>query len=100
MSLSELEEAKWLITNPDFNLRPANIREFCGRGYMNERNVRPGVMNALVETFGDHVNSYSISPIQSAVMTGGIGIGKSTYAAISLSYMVHWVKCLRNPKEF
>jgi len=100
MALSEIEEAKWLIANPDFNLRPANIREFCGRGYMNERTIRPGVMEALVETFGEEVDNHCISPVRRAVMTGAIGIGKSTYAAISLAYMVHWVKCLNNPRIF
>lgn len=100
MSSYALEEAKWLAKNPSFRMRPANIREFCGPGYLNERNVRPGIMAALVETFGEEVNSYSISNKRKALLTGAIGIGKSTYAAIALSYMVHWIKCLNNPKEF
>ncbi|AER26545.1 terminase large subunit [Gordonia phage GTE7] len=90
----------WLAKNPSFRMRPASIREFCGPGYLNERNVRPGIMEALVETFGEEVNSYSISNKRRALLTGAIGIGKSTYAAIALSYMVHWIKCLKNPKEF
>lgn len=93
-------EAKWLADNPAFWMRPANIREFVGPGYLNERNVRPGIMQALVDTFGEEVNPYSISPKRKVVITGAIGIGKSTYAAIALCYMVHWVKCLKNPKEF
>ncbi|QDF18225.1 terminase [Gordonia phage Dakiti] len=94
------EEAMWLKDNPEFRLRPANIREFCGPGYLKERNVRPGIMEALLETFGEEVNSYAISNKRRALLTGAIGIGKSTYAAIALSYMVHWIKCLNNPKEF
>nr|DAK84365.1 MAG TPA: Large subunit terminase [Caudoviricetes sp.] len=81
-------------------MRPATIQEFCGPGYLNERNVRPGIMAALIETFGEEVNAYSISNKRRALLTGAIGIGKSTYAAIALSYMVHWIKCLKNPKEF
>ncbi|AVD99108.1 terminase [Gordonia phage Adgers] len=94
------EEIMWLKDNPEFRLRPANIREFCGPGYLKERNVRPGIMEALLETFGEEVNSYAISNKRRALLTGAIGIGKSTYAAIALSYMVHWIKCLNNPKEF
>lgn len=100
MSNLAMKEALWLAKNPEFKMRPANIREFCGPGYLNERNVRPGIMKALVETFGEDVNPYSISDKRRALLTGAIGIGKSTYAAIALSYMVHWIECLKNPKEF
>ncbi|ANA86075.1 terminase [Gordonia phage Kvothe] len=100
MNNGAFEEMEWLSENPAFWMRPANIREFVGPGYLNERNVRPGIMQALVETFGEKVNPYSLSPKRKAVITGAIGIGKSTYAAIALCYMVHWVKCLKNPKEF
>ena len=96
----QVQEINWLIANPEFRMRPASIREFVGPGYLNERNVRPGVMQALVETFGENVNPYSISDKRRALLTGAIGIGKSTYAAIALSYMVHWIECLKNPKEF
>lgn len=94
------QEALWLAKNPEFRMRPATIQEFCGPGYLNERNVRPGIMAALIETFGEDVNPYAISDKRRALLTGAIGIGKSTYAAIALSYMVHWIKCLKNPKEF
>lgn len=100
MSSYALEEAKWLARNPEFRMRPASIQEFVGPGYLNERNVRHGIMEALIETFGDEVNAYAISDKRRALLTGAIGIGKSTYAAIALSYMVHWIKCLKNPKEF
>lgn len=94
------QEALWLAKNPEFRQRPATIQEFCGPGYLNERNVRPGIMEALVDTFGEEVNPYGISNKRRALLTGAIGIGKSTYAAIALCYMVHWIKCLKNPKEF
>ena len=100
MSNVYAQEALWLTKNPEFRMRPATIQEFCGPGYLNERNVRPGIMAALIETFGEEVNAYSISNKRRALLTGAIGIGKSTYAAIALSYMVHWIKCLKNPKEF
>lgn len=93
-------EALWLAKNPEFRMRPATIQEFVGPDYLNERHVRPGIMAALIETFGSEVNSYSISSKRKALLTGAIGIGKSTYAAIALCYMVHWIKCLKNPKEF
>lgn len=96
----ELEELKWLQANPSFKMRPATIREFMGPKYLNEDNIREGVLEALVEIFGEKVDSFQISPIRRACFTGGIGIGKTTLASIALSYMVHWVSCLKDPQGY
>jgi hypothetical protein len=94
-------EAKWLIDNPQFEERPATIEEFLGTGYLDIAElVRPGIRDALVEIFGDDVSPKMISRVRRAMVTGAIGIGKTTFASIALPYMVHWVLCLRNPQGF
>lgn len=98
-----LGEAMWLADpkHEHFKYRPATIREFCGAEYLDiAQSVRPGVMDALVEIFGDTIDTHLISASREALFTGGIGIGKTTLASIALPYMVHWVQCLNNPQEF
>lgn len=96
-----LAEKRWLDNHPQFEQRPATIREFMGSDYLNiEAKVRPGVMAALIEIFGDHIDPDWISVKRKAVMTGGIGIGKTTFASIVLPYMIHWVYCLRDPQDY
>lgn len=98
-----LGEAMWLADpkHEHFKYRPATIREFCGAEYLDiAQSVRPGVMDALVEIFGDTIDTHLISRSREGVFTGGIGIGKTTLASIALPYMVHWVQCLKNPQEF
>jgi hypothetical protein len=34
------------------------------------------------------------------VMTGGIGIGKTTVAMLAMAYKVYWLSCLRNPPPY
>lgn len=96
----ELAEFQWLQDHPDFKMRPATIREFVGPGYLDEPKVRPGIMQALVDVFGDEVRDDTISQSRRAVITGAIGIGKTFFSSIALSYMVHWVKCLKDPQDF
>lgn len=95
------EESKWLIDNPAFDERPASMAEFLGEGYMEiEKYIRPGVRTVLIDIFGEVPNGRNPSKYGKAIMTGGIGIGKSTMAAIALSYLCHWTLCLRDPQEF
>jgi hypothetical protein len=62
--------------------------------------VRPGIKQALEEIFGKDVSGRRISYVERAMVTGGIGIGKTTFASIALPYMVHWVLCLKDPQRF
>lgn len=95
------EEAKWLIEHPAFEQKPASIREFLGVGYLDiERKVRPGIAQALAEIFGEEVNGKRIANFEEAMVTGGIGIGKTTFASIALPYMAHWTLCLKDPQDF
>lgn len=99
----DVREAMWLADpkNVHFRMRPATIREFCGQGYLEiAANVRAGVMEALVEVFGEELDPIFISRVREAMVTGGIGIGKTTLASIALPYMVHWVQCLKDPQGF
>lgn len=96
-----LAESSWLINNPEFEERPASIKEFLGVDYLNiERGVRPGVLECLVEIFGMKPNVYKIATVEQAMFTGAIGIGKTTLASIALPYMVHWCLCLKDPQSF
>lgn len=94
-------ETQWLIDNPAFDRRPATIREFLDEPYLGIRSkVRPGLVDALEDIFGDQVSSERISQYEAAMFTGAIGIGKTTFASIALPYMAHWVLCLNDPQDF
>lgn len=94
-------ELDWLKNNPDFEERPATIEEFLGPKYLDiYAGVRPGLFKVLKDVFGDEPPSYSLAPFREAMMTGAIGIGKTTFASIVLPYMVHWVLCMKNPQSF
>lgn len=94
-------ELKWLQDNPQFDERPASIREFVGEHYLNiEDRVRPAVMAELEEIIGHKVKPDRITAYAQAIFTGGIGIGKTTIASIVLPYLAHWVLCLKDPQEF
>lgn len=99
---SKLElELQWLKDNPDFEERPATIREFVGPEYLNiEGKVRPAIMAELETIIGDAVSSEWMTAYPQAMITGGIGIGKTTVASIVLPWLAHWVLCLKDPQEF
>lgn len=95
------KELDWLKDNPDFTERPASISEFLGPDYLNvDDTVRPGLRQVLVDIFGEESNPHSLAAFQEAMMTGAIGIGKTTFGSIVLPYMVHWVLCLKNPQKY
>lgn len=96
------DEVMWLAKHPHFRERPASIEEFLGENYLNiERKVRAGIKKALEEIFGEGVpDGVRISQVETAMITGAIGIGKTTFASIALPYMVHWVLCLNDPQDY
>lgn len=94
-------EVRWLVDHSEFYERPATIIEFLGPGYLNiEPLVRPGIKQALLDIFGPDVNSDNIALVVRAMVTGAIGIGKTTIASIMLPYMCHWVLCLKDPQAY
>lgn len=95
------QELNWLKANQDFSERPATLDEFLGPLYLNlEKTIRPRIREELVEIMGREVSGERIAKYSEALLTGGIGIGKTTVASIVLTYMAHWVLCLKNPQEF
>jgi len=101
----------FLIDNPDFEEMPATLREFLGPEYLDiDRSLNPdlpkgvgvreGVKEALIEIFGDSIDTEEISEKRRAMFTGAIGVGKTTLASIALAYMVHWVECLYDPQAY
>jgi hypothetical protein len=94
-------ETKWLLANPHFRERPASIEEFFKEDYLNiDARIRPGIRKALVDIFGKEVSGDVLSQVRRAMITGAIGIGKTTFASIALPYMCHWVLCLKDPQGF
>lgn len=94
-------ELDFLEKYPHFEERPASIIEFLGPNYLDiEDGMRDGLKDALIEIFGKVSNGEKISIKREAMFTGGIGIGKTTFASIVIPYMLHWVLCLRNPQKF
>lgn len=95
------DELAWLKQNPAFEQRPATIREFLDREYLDiKKNIRKAVAEVLEEIFGDTVDGHRIAKYSEAMITGGIGIGKTTIASIVLTYLAHWVLCLKDPQDF
>jgi hypothetical protein len=107
---NNINKIQWVLDNPDFRFKPATMLEFLGPGYLNLDHaqnpnldkrvvVRPGLKKALIDVFGDEIDPERLSKVRRSMMTGGIGIGKTTFAAIAMSYMVHWVSCLIEPQK-
>ena len=95
------EELQWLQDNPAFDERPATLEEFLGEDYLNiAGKVRPRLRAELVEIMGEEVSGTRITRYPLAMITGGIGIGKTTVASIVLPYLCHWVLCLKDPQAF
>lgn len=92
----------WLQSNPEFDEKPATILEFLGPDYLGvESKVRPKIKQTLVEIFGTSVSGETMTAgYERAMITGGIGIGKTTFASIVLPYMAHWCLCLKDPQDF
>lgn len=95
------EELRWLIANPEFEERPATVSEFLGPDYLNiEGKVRERIRSELVEIMGEEVDAHKPTKFTYAMITGAIGIGKTTVASIVLPYLAHWVLCIKNPQEY
>lgn len=94
-------ETQWLLAHPDFSERPATMEEFLGAEYLNIADkIRPGIRKALDDIFYQDPARLRISQFERAMLTGAIGIGKTTFASIALPYMAHWVLCLKDPQSF
>jgi hypothetical protein len=74
-----------------YKWRPVEIEEFiCSPRYLNKAaEIYPGVLTAAKElNNGTYVE---------AIMTGGIGSGKTTLALYTNAYQLYLLSCLRNP---
>ncbi len=95
------EEAAWLAAHPQFRERPATLEEFLGEDYLGiERKTRRRIKRELAKIIGKDVGTQKPTVYQLAMITGGIGIGKTTIASIVLPYLVHWCLCLKDPQDF
>ena len=78
-----------------YRWKPVGIREFiCSPHYLNkDKEIYPGVLEAAEElNNGTYVE---------AIMTGGIGSGKTTLALYTNAYQLYLLSCMRSPhKQF
>ena len=96
-----ISELEWLKQNPEWLERPATMTEFLGPAYLDTgTTIRPGIREMLLEVTHEEVNTYNPIKETQALFTGGIGTGKTTFAAVSLSYIIHWLLCLRDPQVY
>lgn len=94
-------ELAWLKANPAFEQRPATVAEFLGPGYLDiERRVRQALKECIEEILGHDVTGDRMTAYSRAMLTGGIGIGKTTFASIVLPWMAHYVLCLKDPQGY
>jgi len=95
------DELRWLKDNPDFREKPATLIEFLGADYLDiESGVRESIKEILSDIMGDEVSGERLAVYAKALITGGIGIGKTTIASIVLPYLCHYVLCLKDPQRF
>mgnify|MGYP001797517142 CR=1 FL=1 len=95
------EDLLWLIANPQFEERPPSIMEFCGPNYLNiAKHLRKRIMRELVEIFGTEFVPGRIAVYNQALITGGIGIGKTTIASVVLTYMCCAALCLKDTQDY
>jgi len=83
----------------DYNEQPVDILEFItndyylGKSTENGRGIYDVWKRALVKIFDDDSNIF-------VVLTGAIGIGKSSIAVIILCYVIYRILCLKNPRQY
>ncbi len=95
------DELAWLKDHPEFQERPATLLEFLGPDYLNcDEMTRDAIKECLANIMGHEVSALKPTVYELAMITGGIGIGKTTIASIVLPYLVHWCLCLKDPQRF
>lgn len=96
-----LKEIGFLKKYPHFEERPASLSEFLGSDYLNiEAGVRPRIRYELEQIMGREASGDRMTQHPLALITGAIGIGKTTVASIVLPYLAHWCLCLKDPQAF
>lgn len=103
------EELAWLNEpgHEHFKERPATVREFLGPQYLNTGGlvsegglIRDAVAEVLIDILGDETQIDKPTEYELALFTGSIGSGKTTLAAVVLTYLSHWLLCLKDPHQF
>ena len=78
---------------------PVSIREFIeSPEYLGDTSVYPANLEALEQLNNPHGVRVG-SCYTEAVIAGGIGVGKSTIAILSLAYQIYVLSCLRSPQR-
>ena len=76
-----------------YRWKPVGIKEFiCSPHYLNKKDeIYPGVLEAAEELNGGNYVE--------AIMTGGIGSGKTTLALYTNAYQLYLLSCMRSPHK-
>lgn len=100
-SFDQVYELNWLKKNSQFEQRPATILEFLDVGYLDvAARIRTSIKECLVDLFGEETSGDHITEVARGILTGAIGIGKTTIASVILSYLSHYVLCMEDPQEY
>lgn len=88
------------LINIDYEEVPVDIDTFIeddryiGKTTNNGKNIYPYWRNKLRKMFGPESN------YQEIILTGAIGLGKTTIAITGMSYVLYKLLCLRNPQQY
>lgn len=104
-SLTEKErkELKFSLEYGDaFNEIPVSIEEFIDSDYyLNlKKQCRKRIKKELIKIFGKEIKPYHLADYTYALITGGIGIGKTFTGGIVFAYLVYRMLCLKDPQEY
>lgn len=95
-TVEELEEALKLLETPEvleFTHVPVGFREFVESPYFLDS---ANVLYPEVLRCGEEMNNGSY---EEAVLTGGIGTGKTTLALFSTAYQLYLLSCYKSPQK-
>lgn len=91
---NSIYEILWEI---DFHRKPVDIETFLTDDYYFGRSCKelhPKWMEDLKYVFAPN------SPVMEWIMTGAIGIGKTTIACAAMGYKQYYLSCMRNPPSY
>lgn len=78
----------------DFRREPVPVHEFLTSKYLGN------FVDTMFPVWRRDISYVETNSIYEWIITGGIGIGKSTAAKFEIAYRLHVVSCLRDPSEF
>lgn len=97
------EELEWLERHPEFWHKPPTIREFIQPPYVNiHHKLYAPIKQIFIDVFGEELpeDLHYFSNYTNLLLTGAIGIGKTTISALICNYAAARLSCLRDPQAY